>query len=330
MMFYDRKITVLMPVYNEENYLKYSIESVLKQTYKNYDFIIINDGSTDNSENIILQYAEIDSRIKYYKLSRSGFAKALNFGLNVSETDIIIRMDADDIALPQLLESQLKYFLNSGMDLAGCSLCFFSGKRIIYSIKYTHNSKEIKKYLSLYSLLQHTGLIFKKEILISNGGYVETERNVDYATWLKIKNRVTFGINPEVLFFCRYRTNSLSRTNIKKFYDNHYRLQEPYYKNSLIEEFGVKDKYEELIFRGWREYFYGKGCKAREYWKKALNIKLIDDYRVYLAYILSYLPENVLLKIKELRLKFRIKYYILYFSSENIKLRKLLKEHLQN
>jgi len=322
----EHKIAVLMPVYNSEEFLSLSIESILNQSYENFDFLIINDGSTDSSESIILRYAEKDKRIKYHKLQKVGFAKALNYGLNKSETDIILRMDSDDIALPDLIDEQLKFFFNEKTDLAGCSHFYFINSKLIYPIKFEAKHKIIKKKLALYSLILHSGLIYNKKCIIENGGYSEAKKLIDYATYLKIKDKVTFAVNPKILVFYRYRSNSLSREKLDSFYSYHYELQESYYKNSLIEEFGIEDKKEELEFRAWREYFYGDMAKARAFWKEALRYGIVKDYRVYIAFTLSFLPKKILLKIKELRLRYRINYLIKYFFKENKYYRKLFKQ----
>ena len=100
-------ISVLMPVYNGSRFLHYSIKSILNQTYKDFEFIIISDGSTDNSEKIILSFK--DERIKDFKCEHKGISNTLNFGLSKSSCDIIARMDADDISVPNRFEEQLNF-----------------------------------------------------------------------------------------------------------------------------------------------------------------------------------------------------------------------------
>ena len=105
-------ITVLMPVYNGEKYLQQAIESILKQTFTDFEFLIINDGSTDNSENIILSYD--DSRIRYIKNEENlRLIRTLNKGIELAKGKYIARMDCDDISLPYRFEKQLKEFQNN-------------------------------------------------------------------------------------------------------------------------------------------------------------------------------------------------------------------------
>jgi len=101
-------ISVVMPVYNSEKYLREAISSILSQTFKDFEFIIINDGSTDSSNKIISSY--IDSRIRYYtNSSRLGTTKSLNCAIRHARGTYTARMDADDISLPDRLLKQIKY-----------------------------------------------------------------------------------------------------------------------------------------------------------------------------------------------------------------------------
>lgn len=95
-------ISVIMPVYNSQPFLHKAINSILNQTMGNFQLIIINDGSTDNSEEIILAYN--DSRIQYYKQENQGVAAARNKGLELAEGDFVIFQDSDDISLPMRFE----------------------------------------------------------------------------------------------------------------------------------------------------------------------------------------------------------------------------------
>lgn len=101
-------ISVLMPVYNtKEVYLRASIESVLSQTFTDFEFIIVNDGSTNNAEEVILSYK--DSRIKYVKQENQGIVGALNNGWSKASGKYIARMDSDDIAYPERFAKQVKF-----------------------------------------------------------------------------------------------------------------------------------------------------------------------------------------------------------------------------
>jgi glycosyltransferase involved in cell wall biosynthesis len=102
-------ITILMPVYNAERYLASTLESILAQTYADFHFLIIDDGSTDSSLAVLRRYARHDLRIRLISRENRGYVQSINEGIELSRGEYIARMDADDIALPGRLESQLKY-----------------------------------------------------------------------------------------------------------------------------------------------------------------------------------------------------------------------------
>ena len=105
-------VTVLMPVYNGEKYLREAMDSILKQTLTNFEFLIIDDGSKDSSVKIINSYN--DPRIKLVKNEINlGISKTLNRGIELASAELIARMDADDISYPSRLQKQYDYFTNN-------------------------------------------------------------------------------------------------------------------------------------------------------------------------------------------------------------------------
>ena len=112
------KVTVLMSVYNGEKYLSQSVESILNQTYENFEFVIIDDGSTDNSYSILKQYASQYSQIVLIKNEKNlGLTKSLNLGLKIAKGKYIGRQDADDVSHPERLEREIE-FLEDHLDHA--------------------------------------------------------------------------------------------------------------------------------------------------------------------------------------------------------------------
>lgn len=103
------RVTALMPVYNNERYLAAAVESILNQTYRDFEFIIIDDGSSDGSLTMLEQYAADDSRIRLFSRPNTGYTIALNEGLRLARGEFIARMDADDIAAPDRFRRQVQY-----------------------------------------------------------------------------------------------------------------------------------------------------------------------------------------------------------------------------
>ena len=124
-------ISVLMPVYNtKEEYLRASIESILNQTFTDFEFIIVNDGSTNNAEEVILSYK--DDRIKYFKQENQGIVGALNNAWSKASGKYIARMDSDDIAYPERFAKQIKFLEeNPKYSLVGSWAKIIPSKNII-------------------------------------------------------------------------------------------------------------------------------------------------------------------------------------------------------
>lgn len=315
-----------MPTFNCAEYIEQAVRSILIQSYSYFELIIIDDGSTDNTKGIIESIK--DSRIRYYKLSKCGISNALNFGIEKSKYNYIARMDADDIALPERFENQVEFMeLHKNIDVLSCAYASFINNRILYVVNVPENNDEITKKLLLYPLIFHPGMLARKEIFYKFGNYhskLTEDVFEDYQLWLRLKNKVVFHNINKVLMLYRYRSNSLSRENIKYKNKLYYSIQENFY-NEIEAEFGLVSNIEIEKIKGWREYFFGDKKKARRCW---MNIKhnIFSDYRIISAYLLTFCTEDFLQLFKNIRFRFRCMYYITYFSKTNKNLRNYLKK----
>ena len=162
----NKKISVLMTVYNCQDYLKNSIISILNQKYKNFELIIVDDGSNDESFNVIKLIN--DRRIKLYKLNKNiGRTKALNFGLKKCKSEIIAIQDADDIAHPLRLYKTLER-LTKKKDLGMvCSNYEFINSEdvIIKNFDYFRINKNILSKIKFINMIPHSSIIFKKSVV---------------------------------------------------------------------------------------------------------------------------------------------------------------------
>lgn len=207
------KVSVLMPVYNtEEDYLREAIESILKQTFTDFEFIIINDGSTNDAEDTILSYN--DNRIKYVKNEHNlGIIRTLNKGLELAQGEYIARMDADDISLSERFEKQIDFLdKNTDIDVLGTWFNCIPRNRVVETYI---NDKEIKECLLINSNnLGHPTIMFRTSTIKNleikydeNNPYVE-----DYALWLSLIAKVKFANLPEILLNYRIHSNSVCQT----------------------------------------------------------------------------------------------------------------------
>ncbi|MCQ2607428.1 MAG: glycosyltransferase [Bacteroidales bacterium] len=204
-------LTVLMPVYNGEDFLRESIESILNQTYTDFLFLIINDGSTDNSENIILSYH--DERIIYVKNEQNlKLIRTLNKGISLVRTKYVARMDADDVSLPERLEKQVRYMeANPEIGVLG-AWCQSFGEGYNHIVKYQAEHESIR-YKQLYQIqLVHPTCIMRMDVLRSqsvvyDNNYTHAE---DYELFTRLSHVTKLANLQEVLHLYRKHSNAVS------------------------------------------------------------------------------------------------------------------------
>lgn len=177
------KVSVLLPVYNCEKYINESVDSILNQTFTDFELIIIDDKSTDNTLNLIKKYN--DNRIIVFeKNQNSGYTNSLNYGISIAKGEFIARMDADDISLPTRFEEQIE-FLESNPEfiLCGSWLQVIGTSRII---KKPENHQEILIHLLYSNPIGHPSVMLKKEVLYKFKYDINKEPAEDYDLWTKL------------------------------------------------------------------------------------------------------------------------------------------------
>lgn len=211
----DTLVSIITPMYNSEKYISEMIESVLKQTYKEWELIIVDDCSTDNSYKIVNRYVNIDSRIRLIKLeSNKGPSDARNVGIKNSNGRYIAFLDSDDLWKKNKLEVQINYMISNNEAVTCTSYEILSeGLEKKYGIFYVPNKITYEKMLKRNYFSCDTVIIDRNKI---NNYYMEYyERHEDYVTWLKIIKQVEYasGIK-EVLATYRVYDNTRSSNKI--------------------------------------------------------------------------------------------------------------------
>lgn len=187
-------ISVIMSVYNDSKYLKESIESVLNQTYQNFEFIIVDDFSSDISLSIIKEYVKKDHRVKLIRNKNNlGLAASLNKAWKIAKYDYIARMDSDDICFKNRFSEQMNYLLeNPNISIIGTSVEYINeNNQVISTVNRPETDIEIKNTLIKKNCMIHPSVILKKEVLITCNGYIEKLKNAaeDYDLWLNAMNK---------------------------------------------------------------------------------------------------------------------------------------------
>lgn len=292
-----KKISVLMPVYNCGRYVSHAIKSILNQTFRDFDFIIINDGSTDNTEEVVKGFD--DKRIIYRKTENKGTSAALNYGLKLCKYNWVARIDSDDINVPNRLETQIRFLgENPGYDIVSSWSVYFRDPAIIlFLLREPVEHDDIYDFLDLHNPLNQSSIMYRKKLILEEQ-YDETfSNNEDYELFYRIRDKARFFNIPEFLVYTRLRPDSKSKHvhNVNL----HEMLFRPAFKN-LIDSKSKGDHFYWSSVIAWVNYFYGNRNEARSYLKNSFS------WRNLAAYITTFLPDKYFNKFIDSRFKYRL------------------------
>lgn len=229
------KISVIMPAYNAEKYIAEAIDSILGQTFGDFEFIILNDCSTDRTEEIILSYD--DPRIVYLKNEQNmGVAATLNRGLEIAKGEYIARMDADDISLPERFEKQTT-MLNKD-----CLLAAIGSNAIIFNEdgtkQYTNvpvGFRNIKITMPISNPFIHPAMMMRKSMLTGLEYDSVFEGREDYRLWMCLSQRYAMDNLPDRLLKYRYHTNQVTQKQDPHKQHKHFYLKKCYFKELAVD-----------------------------------------------------------------------------------------------
>ena len=199
-----------MPAYNCGKYIFQSIKSILNQTYRNFELIIIDDGSTDNTWDIVRNIN--DERIIFEKIEHRGTSAALNRGIDLAKGDWIARIDADDLNTPDRLERQINFISNNAQYnvISSWSVYFSNKGNVCYLWKSPVHHNEILESLNLFNPLNQSGLLMKKKLLLENKFDESFIYFEDYEFMYRIRSKAKFYNIPDFLVYTRVRDDSKS------------------------------------------------------------------------------------------------------------------------
>ena len=262
------KISLIMSVYNGEDYLAEAIDSVLNQTFKAFELIIINDCSADNTGEILKKYEELDARVKVYTNEVNlRLPSSLNKAMSYAEGKYIARMDADDICMPDRLEKQYN-FMEENPQIALSSCRFMTLKNGVISSGGCggKNDKEsIKALLLVTNPILHPGVIAKADVIKKLGYDKNCTCTKDLELWTRfIIEGYNVEIMPEYLMIYRLHDKQITGTTLERQHKEVVAIQKKYYSKFLEP------------MNGEREEFYINGIYFRE--KMDIN-KFCEFYR---------------------------------------------------
>jgi glycosyltransferase involved in cell wall biosynthesis len=302
-------VTILMPAWNASRFIGEAIQSVLYQTFTDFELLVVDDGSTDDTASVIKQFT--DTRIRYIYQSHQGIAYALNKGLEEAKGIFIARFDADDICMPYRLSLQVKFLLDDPRYvLCGGNAEYISesGEHLFNFTCIGHSHEEIEKLLHHNCPFIHSSVMYWKDAVMKAGGYSPHAHNFeDYLLWIKLSAHGRYANLDEQLI--RVRFNPASVTIDEKWRGFRFRQlkKKIIKKGSVTPKEGeellsiIKNQDTQKIKQGAYYALCGKKflvnnhqpSKARTYFSKAIFTHPFrwDNYALYM---LSYFPQPVI------------------------------------
>tara|TARA_E500000178_G_scaffold317443_1_gene337999 strand:- start:8813 stop:9742 length:930 start_codon:yes stop_codon:yes gene_type:complete len=273
-------VSVIMSVKDDhKDYLNKSIESILNQTFKNFEFIIIADGSNNKTISKLQKYSSSDNRIKLYKQVNIGLTKSLNKGLYLANSNYILRQDYDDISEPNRIE-KLFSFLKKHKDIAVCASNYFkidaTGKKI-FKFSIPNPSRTLKNF-NYYNPIIHPSVMLRKNIILELNGYNESYRlSQDYELWSRVNKKFKIYYLNLKLYNLRVHKESISFKNnyIQRKNSVIISMKSKFF-NSNIDFDKVKSfKTDDLIV-----FFKKKDIKIQNYLNSRLFTIMYDDIKI--------------------------------------------------
>lgn len=281
------KVSVLMCVYNGEAHLRAALESILEQTFTDFEFVIVDDGSTDSSWQMLTEYSREDSRITLIRNQENiGLTKSLNKGLKLAEGEYIARQDADDVSFPERFKKQVAFLdRHSEVVLVSCDIERINAEGCpIGKFQRGCQPELVFWYLLFYNRLAgHSQVMFRRESVMNIDGYCENYRySQDYELWCRLVETGKIVILPEVLLQQRFHSQRVSVA--KKLEQREYTLAQVKHNiQKLIGEEISLEEAEDLMgfwIGHWRSQCFPDSRKAQ-----ALDSRLKQIRQSFTEYI---------------------------------------------
>lgn len=300
-------LSVLMPVYNAARYVAEATESILNQTFRDFEFVIIDDGSTDGSLDILRRYEQQDARIRLYSRENRGLVATLNEGIGYCRAPLIARMDADDISLPERFDKQVA-FMAAHPEVVLCGtaiLCIDEKNRHLRALAPPTTHEDIEAaHLEGSTCICHPSALLRRETVIDLGGYDENAHLIeDYDLWLRLGEVGVLANLPEMLLRYREHASSVSTASHMAQVAARQRVL-----NAAMVRRGLQpgvecrpwrpitraDRHARLLQYGWMGFMRGDRSMARDYGWRAVKSRPCssDAWRLLACALLKPLPKS--------------------------------------
>lgn len=255
----DPIVSVIMPVYNGELFLSEAIDSVLGQTFDSFELIIIDDGSTDRTQEVVMSYK--DPRIKYLLNDRNRrIVYSLNRGLDCAKGKYIARMDADDICFPARLERQVDYMeQHPDVGLCATGVVAFGGFERLW--KYPESHEEISCHLFFYCCMAHPTVMFRKDLFVSKNLRYSTDMKEaeDYELWARSSKIIRLANLGEPLLYYRVHDKQGTMVNVEGVSNYRDEVRRSQLKHLKIDINESEFELHKLVCSGVSKYYNSDG-----------------------------------------------------------------------
>jgi glycosyltransferase involved in cell wall biosynthesis len=289
------KVSILLPVYNGAKFLREAIESILSQTFTDFELIIMDDGSTDGTSAILDHYQRLDDRIRVYRHEHQGLIASLNRGCHIAQGKYLARMDADDVSLPERLARQVEYLeTHPEAGVLGCGVQVIDGggKKIrIFQFPVEHGVLRFR--LCFYNALTfaHPSVVMRRELLERVGRYnPDMLHSEDYELWSRLCGLTRLSNLRDVLFYLRKHESNVTRVpqHIELQIKNGMRINQQMLSEVLGEEIPIEliqllytlefktlgevRRVVGLIYRIYKAVITDRTLSAAEKWKIRIDV----------------------------------------------------------
>ncbi len=259
------RVSAVLAVYNGEKYIRETIESIINQTFSDFELIIINDCSIDNTETILAKYS--DSRIRIFNNKTNlGVSTSANIGIDNAVGEYIARIDADDICMPDRFKKQILYMdRNPNIGVCGSAICKFNQDGIICTVQLPTNPKQAKVYSLFNSPLAQPSVMIRKELLNKYNLRYNTKINnaEDYELWVKCLRYTDICSVPKVLLKYRVHEKQVTQQKLHIQISNASKIRKKLYKELLDEISQEQITLLDMVAQGKRT-FSEKQCRTIE------------------------------------------------------------------
>ncbi len=298
-------VSVIIPVYNRNEFIREAIESVLNQTYQNIEIIVVDDGSEIDIENQIKDFLS-KGNIHFYRKPHAGLSDTRNYGIAKARGEYLVFLDDDDLLHPQMIEIALREAKESNAEIALVGYRYFWYHNIDPTKEYTDFNicdPDLSKILSISTPVQIHSVFIKKKIVEEIGGFDAAFMAAEHRDfWVRI---FSLGIQPRIikrcLCFTRFHNKQHMSSNDAHMQEGYLKVlqkAQTYLDPKIQKEIGLKNKITlRYVFAGWYHIVFDSKKKGREYLAVAIKRNILFLPFVLILLGLSILPQSFLAKL---------------------------------